>query len=341
MQEKKIFPLLGDVSVVIPAYNAENFIIDALRSIARQTSLPKEVIVINDGSSDRTYQTVQEWITRKQHNYPIHLYTQDNRGISATRNMGIQRSAGEWVAFLDADDIWEPSHLEQLITAAELVPSAIAAYGAGRLLVSGTLQDVLYDDFWDNPSRKFGKQIGSSSYFRIDSTIFPRLIKGNFIKPSSLMISRTLANEIGLFSVELSTAEDREFLVRLIRKGEFIYCSLPITQYRWHEDNASQTKNSKRNVENGLRALKLIFENKNLGLTGDEVKACRMEVEGATNEFLYICCQEGLREYLIGLRMIKRLFGLSSALIALNLKHVARSFISGFSLLRSQAVNPH
>ena len=339
MQEKKIFPLLGDVSVVIPAYNAENFIIDALRSVARQTSLPKEVIVINDGSSDRTYQTVQEWITRKQHNYPIHLYTQDNRGISATRNVGIQRSASEWVAFLDADDIWEPSHLEELMTATKLVPSAIAAYGAGRLLENGVLQGLLYDDFWDNPSRKFGKQIDSSPYFRISSTIFPRLIRGNFIKPSSLMVSRILANEIGLFNIDLSTGEDREFLVRLIRRGEFIYCSLPITQYRWHNNNASQNKNLKRNAGNGLRALKLIIENKELDLTGEEAAACRKEVNDAIKEFLYICSQEGLKEYLKGLGFVEQMFGPSSVLTALNLKHMARSIVAGYSSLRSQA-NP-
>lgn len=327
MQEERASTLLHDITVVIPAYNAEQFIVDALESIALQSCKPKEVIVVNDGSSDRTGQIVKEWISRVSLDYPVYIFSQVNRGISSTRNVGIQHATGKWIAFLDSDDIWEPSHLELLIDATLLVPSAIAAYGAGRLLVNGELQDLLYDEFWDNPSRTFGRPIDNSRYFIIDTKIFPRLIKGNFIKPSSLMVSRALANKVGLFNECLGTAEDREFLVRLICNGQFVYVPLAITKYRWHEDNASQTKNIKRNVENGLRALKLILENTALCLSSKEIVECRKEIGVATHGYLYICSQEGCVGYINGLGFIYRLFGLSNALFSLSLRHIVRCLI--------------
>jgi len=145
---------LCDVSVVIPAYNAENFIVDALESIAKQTVLPKEVIVINDGSRNHTRKVIQDWISQSKMTFSVYLHSQENRGISAARNMGMKKSSGMWIAFLDADDIWENNHLEVLTDATRVLPSAIAAYGGGRLMANGEIQQRLYDDFWDNPSKK-------------------------------------------------------------------------------------------------------------------------------------------------------------------------------------------
>lgn len=316
--------LSSDISVVIPAYNAADFIVDALESISRQSCLPGEVVIINDGSSDQTYQIIQEWIKKADLTYPVNIYNQRNRGISVTRNIGIGHATGKWIAFLDADDTWEPTHLKALVAAIEVKPSAIAAYGAGRLLVGEVVNDVLYDDFWDNPSRRFGKKIDLSEYLLIDDSIFSRLLKGNFIKPSSLMFSRSSATEVGLFNEGLGTGEDREFLLRLIRKGEFVYCPLPITKYRWHDDNATQTKNGKRNSENGLRVLKLIRENNSLRLSDDESAACRQEIKVAVNGYLYVCSREGWGQYSKGLRFVRQMFGLSRALMALDPKHMAR-----------------
>lgn len=315
---------ISDVSVVIPAYNAEKFVVEALDSIARQECLPKEVLVINDGSTDQTYKVIQERIAGSRRDYPVYLFTQENRGLPATRNVGISRATGRWIALLDADDIWEPNHLSELMNAVVLIPSAIAAYGAGRLLVGDAVSDVLYDDFWDNPSKQFGKKIHASSCLQIDARIFPRLIEGNFIKPSSLMFNRVAALEIGLFDESLRTGEDREFMVRLIFKGDFVYSPTPITQYRWHNDNISQTKNAKRNAENGLRALLKIGSNTTLEFSDREMAACQSVIQAATKEYLYICSLGGWKIYAAGIGFVWKLFGWRNATVAVNPKHIAR-----------------
>lgn len=314
-----------DVSVVIPAYNAEKFIIEALESILTQSHPPAEVFVIDDGSTDTTSALVQQWAGSTTAPFAIKLIDQLNAGVPTSRNVGIQKARGSWIALLDADDIWEPDHLENLIMAAELVPSAVAVYGAGRLFIGDKIQDLLYDDFWDNPTKKFGHEIADSTCLRIDDSIFPRLLRGNFIKPSSLMFKTEIAKEIGLFDTTLRTAEDREFLVRLIFKGEFVYYPESITRYRWHDDNHSHARNARRNLENGLRVLHKIVGNEALGLAPAQVAACKNEIGSAITEYLYVCSRAGLRAYGNGLGVVRALFGDWSAFKALNPKHLAHT----------------
>jgi len=316
----------SDVSVVIPAYNAESFITDALDSILRQTLLPAEVIVVNDGSRDRTAHTIEQWIQQHQPAYPVHLINQENKGIAATRNQGIQRASSTWIAFLDADDVFEPLHLAVLLQTVALHPGAIGAFASGHLMIDGAVLEARYDDYWDNPGVTCGKKLDGVDAYVIGKSVFPRLIKGNFIKPSSLMVSRAQVNAVGLFNVDLGTAEDREFLVRLIMRGDFVYSPQSITRYRWHDDNASQVKNARRNMENGLRALKIIQGNASLGLSTVELKACTETISTTAREYFYLSSLNGLLVYWKGICFMRDNFGWSVALVALNLKNIARSF---------------
>ncbi|WP_394791979.1 glycosyltransferase family 2 protein [Rhodoferax sp.] len=315
-----------NISVVIPAYNAADFIEEALDGIFKQTLLPNEVVIIDDGSIDKTCQIIQDWVSKSNPTYSVIVRSQVNSGISATRNLGIKIASGIWIAFLDADDIWEPMHLELLYAALELLPSAIASYGGGRLLEDGITQEGMYDDFWDNPSKKYGKKIDGSSFCSIDSEIFPRLIKGNFIKPSSLMVSSAAIQKSGSFREDLGTAEDREFLIRLILMGSFVYVPEAITKYRWHNDNASQVRNAKRNAENGLLAIQMVGVNKSLALTSTQMAACTDAITASAKDYLYICCQRGWQDYMGGIAFICQHLGWMRVLSCISLKQVVRSF---------------
>lgn len=318
----------NDVSVVIPAYNAAKFIVDALDSITRQTCRPKEIIVVDDGSADETSAVVQQWIADAGGDVPVQLRTQANQGAPATRNNGIKQASGQWIALLDADDIWEPWHLAQLLHGVNSLPGAVGAYGAGRLLVDGELDTRLYDEFWDHPSKTYGRPIAGSTCLEINKDIFPRLVKGNFIKPSSLMFSRAAAQEIGLFDVRLRTGEDREFLVRLIFTGKLVYCPESITQYRWHDENLSNGKNAKRNAENALRVLDCIMSNSKLALSKEQLQDCQAEARLATKAYLYACSMAGAGEYARGLQIVRTLFGPRHMVAALNVKHMAHCLMA-------------
>ena len=321
---------LSDITVVIPAYNAAAFIHDALDSVKRQTVPPSEIIVVDDGSTDSTSILVAQWIRihGADISSPVRLVNQENQGVATARNLGIARASSTWIALLDADDIWEANHIEQLLAAVGLNSSAVGAYGAGRLTKDGVLNERLYDDFWDNPSKKLGLPTQTSTCYLIDFNVFPRLMRGNFIKPSSLMFYRQSALDIGGFNVTLKSAEDREFLVRLLRKGALVYSEIPITLYRWHDENLSQTKNAKRNLANGLCALKVIGENPNLDLDSDQKTAWQLEVGHISTEYLYACACAGVNAYVAGLRLIANLFGMRASVFGISTRHIARGILA-------------
>ncbi|CAN7659070.1 glycosyltransferase family 2 protein [Pseudoduganella sp. LjRoot289] len=316
-----------DVSVIIPAYNAAAFIVDALDSLARQTCAPREVLLIDDGSSDQTYQLAEHWSHTASPAFELRLFRQENSGASASRNFGITQAAGSWVACCDADDIWTPDHLAALVAAAALEQDAVAAYGAGRLLLEGGREGGLYDEFWDNPSKALGQAIAGSACLKLTTGRFARLVKGNFIKPSSLMFSRAAAMRSGLFDVSLRSAEDREFLIRLLFQGSFVYHPSPITWYRWHDNNLSNEKHAYANARNSLLVLHKVLTNTSLGLDAEQRAACLLEARRLSKEYLYQCALRGMRGYANGLATLRRLFGSHSALRAINPKHLVRSLI--------------
>ena len=313
-----------NVCVVIPAYNAAGYMEEALDSVAGQSEPPDQVVVVDDGSRDDTARVVRAWIAA----HPAcatRLVEQANGGIPVARNAGIRAGGGDWIALLDADDVWEPDHLAALRAALAAAPDAVAAYGAGRLLVDGEVQPRLYDDFWDNPSRRFGRPLDGTDCLRIDRAALGRLIHGNFIKPSSLCFARTAALAVGLFDEGLKVSEDREFLIRLLLSGDFVYTPAPITRYRWHDDNASSHKNSRRNMEYALRALHRIGGNSASAFDAPQRRAFRTETRVAIRDYLYTCARDGWRHYAAGLRLIGELYGAPRMLRGFNPKHLARS----------------
>ncbi|MCJ8280869.1 MAG: glycosyltransferase family 2 protein, partial [Rivularia sp. ALOHA_DT_140] len=111
------------VSVIIPAYNAMGFLPETLESVLQQTFTDFEILIINDGSSD----DIVEWAS-KISDSRVRLITQINQGVSAARNTGIRNSQGEYIAFLDADDLWEPTKLEKQVNCLKANPGVGLVY---------------------------------------------------------------------------------------------------------------------------------------------------------------------------------------------------------------------
>lgn len=119
-------------TVVVPTYNSARFLPDAIESVLDQTLAPCEVIVVDDGSQDNTPAVLarySRWIT---------AIRQENRGVSASRNLGLDLAHGDWVAFLDADDIWLPAKLERVAAACQSQPRPTCVFTAFEVFGSET-----------------------------------------------------------------------------------------------------------------------------------------------------------------------------------------------------------
>lgn len=104
------------ISVIIPSFNSEMTIIDSISSVVGQSISERiEILIINDGSTDNSNKIVSEYISKYTGKHQINLINKHNGGVSSARNLGIIHASGEWIAFLDADDIWLPEKLEEQI----------------------------------------------------------------------------------------------------------------------------------------------------------------------------------------------------------------------------------
>jgi glycosyltransferase involved in cell wall biosynthesis len=194
------------VSAVIPAYNAEAFIARAIDSVLQQTQRDIEIIVVDDGSTDATVALVQGYGKR------VRLISQGNGGPARARNTGVNNSSGEYLAFLDADDWWDPTKIEQQISNLQANPSAIASYTGLRLrYADGHTGVALACD---------PKELRSA--LRIGNPCVP---------PSCVVVTRKAFDEVGGFNVDRRGCEDWELWFRLCRIGLFVLVPDPVTNY--------------------------------------------------------------------------------------------------------------
>jgi glycosyltransferase involved in cell wall biosynthesis len=197
------------VSVIIPAYNAARFLPRCLKSVFAQTLKPYEVIVINDGSTDNTATLAEELGAR--------VITQTNGGIASARNLGIQKTSGEWIAMLDADDMWAPEKLERQI--ALIRPDTVLVYTGIRI----------FDDQGIRGER-----------LAVDPAVARKMLRyRNPITPSSVLMQRKAFDSAGGFRKGLNTCEDWGLWFRLMPQGQFEAVSDPLTDYYVYHQSAS------------------------------------------------------------------------------------------------------
>jgi glycosyltransferase involved in cell wall biosynthesis len=205
------------ISIVIPAYNAERYIGEALESVFAQTMAPYEIIVVDDGSTDRTAEIVRSF------DKEVHYIKQQNQGVSVARNTGIQAATGDWIALLDSDDLLRPEKIERQIARIESTPNLVVVYSAFTFL---------YADGATVESPVFPAQ-----------NLWPALRYRTPILPSTAIIRRSALDEVGAFPVGIKYAEDWQIWLRLIRRyGKSAFQGVPesLTLYRCWDNNASR-----------------------------------------------------------------------------------------------------
>lgn len=216
-----IFP---QISVIIPLYNHERFIVRALESVYAQSVLPKEVIVVDDGSSDRSLKIAQEFA--KTRSETMTVWSHPNEGAHYTINSGIQRATGEFIAVLNSDDAYVANRFAECLDIFDANPE-IAAVCTGLAFIDERGNSI--QNSWYEQACAFYRQIDDLSL---------ALINGNFfMTTSNLIIRRNIFYEIGYFS-NLRYAHDLDFFLRLLLRGKKIYFhDKPLISYRIHAMN--------------------------------------------------------------------------------------------------------
>ena len=179
-------------SVIIPVFNREKFIKRAIESVLNQTYKNFELIVVNDGSTDRTLDIVK--------NYPIKIINQENRGVSAARNRGIKASVGDIIAFLDSDDEWKKDKLK---------------VQADFFMKNPNYKIHQTDEIWIRDNKFLNKR---KIHQKKEGFIFYDSLNLCLISPSAVAIKRELFDEVGLFREDFEVCEDYELWLRITKK---------------------------------------------------------------------------------------------------------------------------
>ncbi|AFZ22780.1 glycosyl transferase [Cylindrospermum stagnale PCC 7417] len=208
------------VSVIIPAYNAMTYLPETLESVLRQTFTNFEVLIIDDGSSDN----IVEWASQLTDSR-VKFISQNNQGSSAARNAGIINSSGDYIAFLDADDLWQPTKLEKQVHILEENPEAGLVYT------------------WTALINHQGIPTGRIFANDAESYVWENLIKHNIVECGSVAMVRCCCFEnVGVFDQNLhSYVEDWDMWLRIAARYPFKVIREPLVYYRQYPTSVSKT----------------------------------------------------------------------------------------------------
>jgi len=215
-----------NVSAVIPTFNRGHCLLRAINSVLAQTTPVDEIIVVDDGSDDKTYDLLvkSELLDMRGQLPNIRYLYQENKGVSAARNLGIKEAENEYIALLDSDDAWAETKIER--QALKLEKKNFSCR------ITHTEEIWLNDGQRINPKKKHKKSGGF---------IFEKCLPLCCISPSSVLLHRTLFNDYGFFDEKLPACEDYDMWLRLCAFEEVLFVEEALTiKYGGHADQLSR-----------------------------------------------------------------------------------------------------
>ena len=202
------------ISIIIPCYNHERFLPDAIESALAQRRVNVEVVVVDDGSTDGSAAVAER--------YPVRLVRQPNRGLSAARNAGLRASRGDLVIFLDADDRLYPEAATAAVDAFRRSPSAMLALGRCQLI--------------DEDGRPLRTNLP-----HVTHAFYAELLRRNYIwTPAMAACRRAAFDAVGVFDPRFNAAADYDLYLRIASHYEFVAHEVLVADYRQHEANMSR-----------------------------------------------------------------------------------------------------
>ncbi|RAW99022.1 MULTISPECIES: glycosyltransferase family 2 protein [unclassified Photorhabdus] len=229
------------VSIIIPAFNVEDIIENAINSVLNQTYKNTEIIIINDGSTDGTMDTLNRL---SEQYFNIKVFSQENRGISAARNFGLSKAKGDYVIFLDSDDSFEPSFIESVLRKN-----------------CETKSDITFCLFKNVYT---GKEIYSKDYRNLNNLAF-NFLNFDYFGICCMLIKREflLKNKIW-FDESLIVGEDISFILLCICKAKFSYIPEYLYNYIYRNDSIMNKKWDVKNYIDEIQAWDKIYQDMNL-----------------------------------------------------------------------------
>lgn len=226
------------ISIIIPVFNREHLISDAIDSALDQNYPFTEVIVVDDGSYDKTPLILKKYSTK------INILTQSNKGQSAARNYGLESSKGDYVLFLDSDDFLVPDAISTLFYGLKIKEKEGDEWGAsyGKML---TCDENL------NPLKTRNKKYQ-------EGDIIPYLFFDNFIRTGTYLVKKSFLKEIGGFKEDLFLKEDRLLLFSLGVRCKFHFVNKFVVKYRRHDGHRAR-RNSEKELKQGTKHLDYFF----------------------------------------------------------------------------------
>ena len=209
------------ISIIVPVYNTEKYISETIQSVVDQTYTNWELILVDDGSTDRSKEIILQWVKQDER---IHYFRKENGGQASARNFGIQKSKGSHIAFLDADDLYLKNRLEAQVQDLH-EQTADFYYGGG----------FYYDDSVETPKTEpyewhYGKYTGTE-FFKI-------LYHSCAVNINTVLMEKSFLEQVGLFdeSPILRGTEDWELWLRVALKAKVVYGNpARYTLYRMHD----------------------------------------------------------------------------------------------------------
>lgn len=214
------------ISVVIPTYNSERFILETLKSVTNQSLLPAQLIVSDDGSSDNTITIVKEYF-EESHNIETILIENVHKGAGATRNSGILESKYEWISFLDSDDKWYPDKIKVVTKAINDNPKAnFIFHNEERMSING--KKTILHDF--------------ETFFDKEETLIKQLWKYCIFHTSAITVKKNLLIEKRLFNETLLSSQDWELWLGLAPNLKYVHLNQLLGIYIDRKNNITNTK---------------------------------------------------------------------------------------------------
>ena len=227
------------VSIIIPTYNRAEMLVECLESIFAQTCDAYEVIVVDDGSTDNTDELIKPYLDR------VKYIKHENRGNAAARNSGLDLAKGEYIAFLDSDDLWLPDKLRRDVEYLDKHSDV------DMVCANGT--------FFGSPEFAGKKVVPDKRAIPLarDGVTLKAIFTRSSLRPSAMTLRRHVIEETKGFDPDFAACVDLDFAFRVLMKYKVIFINEPLFKMRKHDDHVSG--DSERRTRFNIKAIEKLF----------------------------------------------------------------------------------